>query len=154
MDQISSSRTEEGRKLFEGLRENFNLHMKFSHFMLDCCKPKSNKIAEVQKEIARITQDSPGYKLSLHASILLGLIEKDFSNVTAISVMKLLSHITDTGIQLPTEIRFLRSILCELHELGLVFIVDGNHLQIVLNISRLTNIVHKSLFSEELKKND
>ena len=150
-DQISSSRVEEGRKMFEGLCENFNQY-KFSYFMLDCCQPKSYKIAEVQKEIARITQGSPCYKLSLHASILLGLIEKDFSSVTAISVTKLLSHITDTGIQLPTEIHFLRSILYELHELGFIFIVDGNHLQFVLNISRLTNIVHKSLFSEESRK--
>ena len=152
LDQISSSRIEEGRTLFEGLHENFNLYMKLSYFMLDCCKPKSNKIARVQREIARITQDSPCHKLSLHASILLGLLEKDFSNVTAISVTKLQSHITDTGVQLPTEIHFLRSILLELHELGFVFIVDGNHLQFVLNISRLTNIVHKSLFSEESRK--
>ena len=151
LDQISSDRMEEGRKVFEGLRENFNLY-KFTYFMLDCCQPKSNKIVEVQSEISRITRGSPCYKLSLHASILLGLLEKDFSNVTAISVAKLLSHIMDTGLQLPTEIRFLRSILYELHELGLIFIVDGNHLQIFLNISRLTNIVHKSVFSEESKK--
>ena len=152
LDQISSSRIEEGRTLFEGLHENFKLYMNFSHFMLDCCKSKSNKIAKVQREIARITQGSPCYKLSLHASILLGLLEKDFSSITAISVTKLQSHITDTGVQLPTEIHFLRSILFELHELGFVFIVDGDHLQFVLNISQLTNIVHKSLFPEESRK--
>ena len=152
LDQISSSRMEEGRKLFEGLRENFNMYMNFSHFMVDCCQPKSNKIVKVQREIARITRGSLRHKLSLRASILLGLLEKDFSNVTAISVTKLLTHITDTGLRLPTELRFLRSILYELHKLGFIFIVDGNHLQIVLNISRLTNIVHKSLFSEESRK--
>ena len=121
-------------------------------FMLDCCKPRSKQIAEIQTLISELTKDSPRFELSFQASILLGLLEKDFSNVPACSTKTLLHHIRETGIELPTEMQIFYPILLELHDLGLLFLIDSRNREsssVILNMSRLTNIVHKSLFSEE-----
>ena len=121
-------------------------------FMLDCCKPRSRQIAEIQTHMSKLTKDSPRFRLSLQASTLLGLLEKDFSNVPACSTQALLSHIEDTGIQLLAKEQSLQQILLELHDLGLLFLIDSSKREsssVVLNMSQLTNIVHKSLFSED-----
>ena len=106
-------------------------------FMLDCCKPRSKQIADIQSHMSRLTKDSPRFKLSLQASTLLGLLEKDFSIVPACSTQALLSHIEDTGIQLLAKEQSLQSILLELHNLGLLFLIDGSNREsssIVLNM--------------------
>ena len=119
---------------------------------LDCCKPKSKQMEEFQNVMSRIANDSPRIKLSLPATILLGLLEKDFSNVMACSTQVLLSHIEETSIQLIGKAQSLHPILIELHDLGLLFLIDSSNREsssVILNMSQLTNIVHKSLFSEE-----
>ncbi len=83
--------------------------------MLDCRKPGPSPL---QKEIVNITRNSPRYDLSLDESILLELLEKDFSNVTACSVETIISHIEVTGVLLPKSVKSLSSILFKLHELG------------------------------------
>ena len=121
-------------------------------FMLDCCKPRSKQIAEIKTLMSKLTKDSPSFKLSLQASTLLGLLEKDFSNIPACSTQALLSHIEDTGIQLLAKEQSLHSVLLELHDLGLLFLIDSSNREsssVVLNMSQLTNIVHKSLFSNK-----
>ena len=128
-----------------------------AHFMLDCCNPRSKQITEIQTLMSRLTEDSLRYSLSLKESVLLGLLEKDFSNVPACSIQDLLAHIEETGIQLPTDAQSLYPILSELHDLGLLFIVNSSNRKsssLVLNMSQLTNIVHKSLFAQQtdLKK--
>ena len=123
-----------------------------AYFMLDCCQPGSDQIVEIQSFISKLTKDSPRFKLSLQASILLGLLEKDFNNVPACSIQDLLAHIEETGIQLPTDAQSLYPILSELHDLGLLFIIESSNTEnssLVLNMSQLTNIVHKSLFAQE-----
>ena len=121
-------------------------------FMLDCCKPKSKQISNIHSHMNKLTKDSPRFKLSPQASTLLGLIEKDFSNVPACFIQALLSHIEETGIQLIGKAQSLHPILLELHDLGLLFLIDSSNREsssVVLNMPQLTNIVHKSLFSEE-----
>ena len=121
-------------------------------FMLDCCKPRSKQIAEIQTLMSKLTAGSPRFKLSPQASILLGLLEKDFSNVPACSLQVLQTHIEETGIRLIGKAQSLHPILLELHDLGLLFLIDSSNREsssVVLNLSQLTNIVHKSLFSEE-----
>ena len=146
-DVIQSKRQE--LKLFcDGI--NSDAFPTSAFFMLDCCKPRSKQIAEIQALINRMNNESPRFKLSLQASILLGLLEKDFSNVPACSIQVLLSHIEETGIQLPTEAQSLHPILLELHDLGLLFIIygsNGESSSVVLDMSRLTNKLHQSLFS-------
>ena len=123
-----------------------------AYFMLDCCKPRSKQITEIQTLMRRLVKDSPRFKLSLKDSVLLGLLEKDFSNVPACSIQALLDHIEETGIQLPTDAQSLYPILSELHDLGLLFLIESSYREnssLVLNMSQLTNIVHKSLFAEQ-----
>ena len=121
-------------------------------FMLDCCKPRSKQIADFQTIMNKLTKHSPRIELSFQASILLGLLEKDFSNVPACSIQTLLTHIEETGIELPTDTQLFHPILLELHDLGLLFLVDSSNREsssVVLNMSQLTNKVHNSLFSKE-----
>ena len=127
---------------------------KVEHFILDCRKPKKLHLGDIQKLIASFTKYSPRHTLSLVASTLLGLLEKDFSNEPAFSVAQLQSHIEVTHIALPRETQSLHSLLLELHDIGLLFIVnDSNkeHFHVVFNISKLTNEVHRLLFSAEAK---
>ena len=125
-----------------------------ARFILDCRNPKHQHLGDIQKLIASFTKDSPHHTLSLYASTLLGLLEKDFSNEPAFSVSQLQSHIEVTHIALPRETQPLYSLLLELHDIGLLFIVnDSNkeHFHVVFNISKLTNEVHRLLFSAEAR---
>ena len=128
---------------------------KLPSFMLDCREPKSPSIVEIQKHINSLTRESPRHKLSTEASLLLGLLEKDFNNVTALSLQQLQDHIKGTGVQVSADIR--RS-LYELHEVGLLFIITNSQMQkqdlhIVLNTTELTNTVHREILSEEASEN-
>ena len=124
-------------------------HVEMKYFTLNCCKPRSKELEEIKSRIVHLTKDSPRYKLSTEASVLLGLLVKDFSNVTACSTRAILSSIEDTGISLPKNIT---SFLRELHDVGVLFMIGnerGDSQQVILNISKLTNEVHKLLFSKE-----
>ena len=59
--------------------------------------------------------------------MLLGLLEKDFSNVTACSAQTILSHSEVTGISLAKNTAALISILNELHDLGLLFTIRNRN---------------------------
>ena len=122
------------------------------YFTLNCCKPRSKEFEDIKSKIVQLTKDSPRYKLSNEASVLLGLLEKDFSNVTACSVRTILSSIVETGISLSKNITSLMALMRELHDVGILLVIGderGDNPQVILNISKLTNEVHKLLFSKE-----
>ena len=122
------------------------------YFTLNCCKPRSMEFTDIKSKIVQLTKDSPRYKLSFEASVLLGLLEKDFGNVMACSVRTILSSIVETGISLPKNITSLMALMRELHDVGILFVIGderGDNPQVILNISKLTNEVHKLLFSKE-----
>ena len=154
-DLVVKEKIEEREKVFQRFFEsNCRPENKNEYFKLDCCKPKSKDLIMIQDNIISLTQKSPRYSLSLDATILLGLLEKDFSNVTACSAQMILEHIEITGIALPKNITSLLPVLQELHEIGVLFMTRDDkcdNLQIILNISKLTNEVHKLLFSNEAK---
>ena len=121
------------------------------YFTLNCCKPRSKELEDIKSKIVQLTIDSPRYKLSTEASVLLGLLEKDFSNVTACSVRTILSSIVETGISLPKNITSLMALMRELHDVGILLVIGderGDNPQVILNISKLTNEVHKLIFSK------
>ena len=123
--------------------------VEMNYFTLNCCKPRSKELEEIKNKIVQLTKDSPKHKLSTEASVILGLLVKDFSNVTACSTRAIISSIEDTGISLPKNIT---SFLRELHDVGVVFMIGNERCdspQVILNISKLTNEVHKLLFSKE-----
>ena len=60
--------------------------VEIDYFTLNCCKTRSKELEEIKSRIVQLTKDSPLYKLSNEATVLLGFLEKEFSNVTACSV--------------------------------------------------------------------
>ena len=142
------------QKLCDKIQSDQVVAHKVPHFSLDCHYPGDKQLGNLRKIIASIAKESPNYGLSQSASILLGLLERDFSNETAFSVAQLQSHIEITHTALPSETQPLHSLLLELHDIGLLFIVNGSnkeHFHVVFNISKLTTEVHRLLFSADAK---
>ena len=123
-----------------------------SFISIDCRKPRSRGIDALQKLISSHAKDSEFYRLSEEASVLLGLLEKDFSYVTACPIHTILSHIKESGVCLPDTAKTLLPIISELHEIGVLLLL-GDHTKgdyhVVLKSSKLTNEVHKLLFSKD-----
>ena len=125
-------------------------------FMLDCRKPRSEGMVLLRKQIYLWTSMSPQYRLSEKASLLLGIFEKDFSNVTTCSLETVLSHIRDCGVCLPTDAGGLYLTLSQLHDIGVLLLLGDhtrNDCHVVLKSSKLTNEVHKLLFSRSAIEN-
>ena len=97
--------------------------VEMNYFTLNCCKPRSKELEEIKNKIVQFTKDSPKHKLSTEASVILGLLVKDFSNVTACSTRAIISSIEDAGISLPKNIT---SFLRELHDVGVIFMIGMN----------------------------
>ena len=119
-------------------------------FIMDCRKPRSEGTVLLRKQIYMWTSMSAQYRLSEKASLLLGLFEKDFSNVTACSLETILSHIRACGVCLPTDTRGLHLTLSELHDIGVLLLLgdrNSNDCHVVLKSSKLTIEVHELLFS-------
>ena len=157
-DKVAREKVEgkrmELQKFCDKIQPGHGVLHKVAHFILDCRNPKHQHLGDIQKLIASFTKSSPHYTLSLVASTLLGLLEKDFSNEPAFSVAQLQSHIEVTHIALPRETQSLHSLLLEIHDIGLLFIINDSkkeHFHVVFNISKLTNEVHRLLFSTEAK---
>ena len=157
-DLLTNARVDEKNKLFEQFCKKNTLstwHNEITYFNLNCRKPWSNKqLQEIRGRIVDLTKESPCYKLSTEASVLLGLLEKDFYNVTACSAQTIMSHIEKTGVSLAKNIASLKPILEELHDLGLFFVIGIDMCEIphvILNMSKLTNEVHQLLFSNDAK---
>ena len=123
-----------------------------SCFTIDCRNPRSRGLDALQKQILSQTKDSQSYRLSEEASVLLGLLEKDFSEVTACPIHTILSHIKESGVCLPDTAKKLHPIISELHEIGVLLLL-GDHTKgdyhVVLKSSKLTNEVHEILFSQD-----
>ena len=124
---------------------------------LNCRQPRSAQ--RVRDAIFQISKDTQPFNLSPEAAILLGLLEKDFKNVVTCNVQQLLAHVSDTHICLPTTVEKLYPVLEQLHDVGLLMII-GRHSDkfedhiVLLNISKLTNEVHKLLFSNPTVDDD
>ena len=98
---------------------NVQVHKKI--LTLNCRQPKSAQ--DVRNVIAQISEDTPAFKLSLEAAILLGLLEKDFKNVVTCKLQDLISHIKETQICLPTVVKSLYPLAEQLHHVGLLIII-------------------------------
>ena len=129
---------------------NGNIEVYSDILTLNCRQPRSTQC--VRDAIFQISKDAPSYNLSLEAAILLGLLEKDFKNVVTCKVQSLLNHIKETKICLPATVEYLYPVIEQLHNVGLLMIIGRYYDKLeenalLLNISKLTNEVHKLLFS-------
>ena len=117
--------------------------------------PRSTK--SIESIFQKISKDTPPCSISYEASLLHGLLEKDFSNVVACKFQDLLSHIKDTNICLPTIADSLLPSVKELHDIGLLMMIgrSGDRLEnylLLLDLSSLTHEVHQNLFSKSAMK--
>ena len=154
-DLLTNAEVGEKKEVFEKFCEKkipSTWHNEIAYFILNCRKPRSKQLQKIRSRIVDLIKDSSRYKLSTEASVLLGLLEKDFNNVTACSAQAILSHIEDTGVSLPRNIAPLTPVLEELHDLGLLFVIGIDDIpHVILNMSQLTHEVHQLLFSKEAK---
>ena len=118
----------------------------------NCRWPRSTR--SIESILQQISKDTPPCSISYEASLLHGLLEKDFSNAVACKFQDLLSHIKDTGICLPTIADLLFPIVKELHDIGLLMMIghgqNGDRLEdclLLLDPLSLTHEVHEDLFS-------
>ena len=122
---------------------------------LDCRRRGAvvNEIKELTKRFSKVV--SP-IGLSPETSTVLGLLKKDFEHVPACKVSLLISHIEETGIPLLLNSSSLYPLIRELHDLGLLMVIERegdsieNHI-IILKISTFTSDVHNKLFSKSAK---
>ena len=154
-DVATSEAVHENTKIIhqfcQSLGSEFSL-LSSSFVSIDCRNPRSRGIDTLQKIISSRAKDSEYYRLSEGASVLLGLLEKDFSEVTACPIHTILSHIKESGVCLPDTAKTLHPIILELHEIGVLLLLGDytkGHYHVVLKSSKLTNEVHKLLFSED-----
>ena len=120
--------------------------------IINCCKPRSSTC--IHSALKQIVDQASTFCLSEEAAILLGLLEKDFKNVVACRVQTLLMHIMETGVYLPNAASSLYGKIMELHTVGILMIVgsQNNTLEdymLILNVPKLTNEVHRLLFSKK-----
>ena len=150
LDSLKNNQIAKKREVLANFAEMYD----GEYYMIDCRKPRS--LNGLDRKIFSLVSSSQRYKLSNEASLLLGLLEKDFGNVTACSLQTLLSHIGDCGVCLPTDAEGLYVTLCELHNIGVLLLL-GDHTKgdchIVLQSSKLTNEVHKLLFCKSAVEN-
>lgn len=147
-DERSSGTIHFDKKFVSGISKKMN---NIECFMLDCRDPRSSQLVELKKQITTWRRHPKRYEISIHARVLLGMLEKDLKSVVACPIQMLISHIKKSGLVcLPTKVDFLHAILKELHEEGLLLLLGNGAFEndhIVLDISKLTCEVHQLLFS-------
>ena len=119
---------------------------------LHCCRPTTTSMSKLRDLLKKSYIENPKHFLSLGASFLLGLLEKDFSSVTACQVGTLLNHVQQIGMHHLGNMQQLYPVVKELHNLGLLITVgsasDPRDHWLLLNVSALTEKVHELLFAE------
>ena len=157
-DVINKTSVEQSLSVLDSISQKFCSSSEIEDFhieqsvALDCRKRGAvvNDIKELTKRFSKLI--SP-IELSPETSTLLGLLKKDFEHVPACKLNLLISHIEETGIPLPLNSSSLYTLIRELHDLGLLMVIERegdsieNHI-IILKISTFTSDVHNKLFSE------
>ena len=122
---------------------------------LNCCNPRSAEMHDLRWMIAYFEVTSHPSSLSVPAVLLLGMLERDFNDTIACSVKQIQSHIEENMIPIPTKMNLLHSHLEEIHEAGLLLMIkskDMNKSHIIMDSTKLTNGVHRLLFSRKLQQ--
>ena len=157
-DVINKTSVEQVLRVLDSVSQKFCSSSKIDGFQIEqSVSLDSRKRGTVVNDIKELTKKfSNLVSLSPETSTLLGLLKKDFEHVPACKVSLLISHIEDTGIPLPLNSSSLYTLIRELHDLGLLMMIERegdsieNHI-IILKISTFTSNVHKKLFSESAK---
>jgi ankyrin repeat protein len=159
VDLVDGLKVARKRRLFEGLCKGFKSDLgtqQVAYFTLDCCDPTAYQFDAFRGHILSFKMLSPAYPLFLDLSLLVGVLEKDFGDVTACPMQEIQAHIKATGICLPFETKNLLPIIYALHVAGYLLILNirrnPGDFYIVLKCSVLTNELFQSLFSEDTSR--
>ena len=120
---------------------------------LDCRRPTTRSMSNLRDLLKNTCAEKPKHDLSLGATILLGLLARDFRNVTACKISIVLNHVHEVDMHHLSSMHQLLPVLKELHILGLLIVVgsasDPRDHWLLLNVSALTEEVHKKLFAKD-----
>ena len=160
-DVIKKASVEEVLYKLDSTSQHFCSSSKIDHFNIEQsvaldCRKRGAVVNDIKKLTKRFSESVSPIGLSPETSTLLGLLKKDFEHVPACKVSLLISHIEETGIPLPLNSSSLYTLIRELHDLGLLMVIEreGDSIEshiIILKISTFTSDVHKKLFSESAK---
>ena len=123
----------------------------FGYVALNCCLTKSRGLQKIKAQIKQVqlARDIP--QVTPGASILFGMLERDFQGKVACQIKELIHHIESCEIYLPQEAEQLHSYLTELHGYGLVLLLKCSSPRedewVVLDLPLFLSTVHKKLFS-------
>ena len=119
---------------------------------LDCRRPTTRSMSNLQDLLKRTCPETPKHDLSLGGTILLGLFIKDFRKITARKISTVMIHVHEVGMHYLSTVHQLYPVLNELHNLGLLIVIGSagprDH-WLLLNVSALTEEVHKKLFAKD-----
>ena len=162
VNKLHKKEVDEKAKVLKELFSKFmqlNNMIKVTHiFYVDCCKPKD--VRQLKEVIQEETKDAAPYCLSYEATLLHGMLERDFNNVVTCKLQDVMAHIEMVYNRLPcmrSDANKLSSLSRELQNAGLLLIVGRSedrledHL-LITDVASLTNEVHKKLFSKEARE--
>ena len=161
-DKVESAmRHTKGKKINEicGLAKH-RYRSKIIYTALDCRDPGSEKMGSLRLQLHnQILSSSVPVNLSVLATLLLGILQRDFKNTIACPVKEIQTHIEQNVIPVPSKVDVLHPCLQELHEAGIFLMLkskDMHKSHVILDSTKLTNGVHQMLFSvnTELKQED
>ena len=153
-DQAATAEVAEKGELLESCCDVFVDTLALKHanyFMLDCCDPRVYQFGSLKAHFSSLIKQYGSWFITSEGSLLLGLLEKDFNEVTVCSLHTIISHIKDTGLCLPTTAKSIYPVIRSLHDIGVLLLLGDQSRgdsYVILNASKLTNEVHKLLFSK------
>jgi len=124
----------------------------FGYVALNCRLTKSRSLQKIKAQLKQVQlsslSDAP--QLTAGASILLGILERDFQGKVVCQVKNIIEHIKTYELYLPPEAEQLHSYLEELHGYGSIMVLECSSPRedewIVLNLTLFLSTVHKRLF--------
>ena len=162
VDRITKTEAKEKVNLVSQFTQKYLSHTSTASFelvkeylTLNCRKPRSSKI--VYTVLHQMVETASTFRLSEEAAILLGVLGKDFENVITCKIQTLISHVIETGVHLPNTATSLYPSIMELHTIGLLMVIESKNNKVedyllLLNVPKLTNEVHRLLFSKDSAK--
>ena len=143
------------KELSTEFKKSNNLMRAMYIFRINCCLPQD--VRTLKEVIQKETKDATPCCLSYGATLLHGMLEKDFSNFVACKLQVIIDHINNARIHLPSDANKLYPISRELQHAGLLLIIGQSedrledHL-LLMDVTSLTSEVHEKLFSKKARE--
>ena len=154
--QVVNEKVEKLKKLSTEFEQSNNLIRVINIVKSNCCLPQD--VRTLKEVIQKETKDSNPCCLSYGATLLHGMLVKNFNSVVACKLQDVMDHIINNAhIHLPSDVNKLYPISRELQDAGLLLIIGRSEdlledYLLLMNVASLTSEVHKKLFSKEARE--